>query len=104
MRQIHDNQYAKFTPEERVRLTIAALSRGDEPDASRLWQTSPRYTYRAHDLEYTQRVNVLILLGTVFFEKCVWHYNRIKKADMFIICSKQDLEYEEREGFADFAN
>ncbi|KTD73915.1 hypothetical protein [Legionella tucsonensis] len=103
MRQINDNQYTQFTPKERVNLTFAALSRGDETEADRLWQTCPRYRYVAHDFEYTLGVSALTVLGSLFFEKCVTHYNLIKRAELLIMGSEQDLEYEEKEGFDDFA-
>lgn len=104
MRQMHDQQYSKFTPMERTHLTLAALSRGDMSEADRLWEICPRYKYEMYDIEYTQRVNALLMLGAMFFEKCVWHYNLIKKADTFIMCSEQELEHEERENFEDLAS
>ena len=104
MRQIHDNQYTQFTPKERLNLTFAALSRGDETEADRLWQTCPRHRYVAHDFEYTLGVSALTMLGSLFFEKCVMHYNLIKRAELLIMGAEQDLEYEEKEGFIDFAN
>jgi hypothetical protein len=104
MRQIHDNQYTQFTPKERLNLTFSALSRGDEAEADRLWQTCPRHRYVAHDFEYTLGVSALTMLGALFFEKCVMHYNLVKRAELMIISSEQDLECEEKEGFKDLAN
>lgn len=104
MRQIHDNQYAQFTTKERLNLTFSALSRGDEIEADRLWETCPRHRYVAHDFEYTLGVSALTMLGALFFEKCVMHYNLIKRAELLIMSSEQDLEHEEKEGFSDLAN
>lgn len=104
MRQINDAQYTQFTAKERLNLTFAALSRGDETEANRLWQTCPRHRYVAHDFEYTLGVSAITMLGSLFFEKCVTHYNLIKRAELFIIGAEQDLEYEEKEGLSDFAN
>lgn len=103
MRQIQDQQYTQFTAKERINLTIAALARGDEAEADRLWKTCPRYKYDAHDFEYTLGVDALIVLGALFFQKCVLHYNLIKKVDTFIMGSEQDLEFEETAGFNDLA-
>lgn len=103
MRQIQDQQYTQFTAKERINLTIAALARGDEAEADRLWKTCPRYKYDAHDFGYTLGVDALIVLGALFFQKCVLHYNLIKKADTFITGFEQDLEFEEAEGFNDLA-
>ena len=74
MRQINDNKYNKFTTKERLNLTFAALSRGDEAEADRLWQTCPRHRYVAHDFEYTLGVSALTMLGSLFFEKCVRNF------------------------------
>lgn len=101
MRQIHDQQYAEFTSRERLNLTVAALARGDMAEADRLWQTSPRYHYMTHDLEYTEGVGSLIMLSSLFFEQCVYHYNLIKKAQMFIMGLEQDLDDEKKEGLTD---
>jgi hypothetical protein len=104
MRQIHDNQYTQFTSKERLNLTFSALSRGDKIETDRLWQTCPRHRYVAHDFEYTLGVSALTMLGSLFFEKCVMHYNLIKRAELLIMGAEQDLEYEEKEGFSDCAN
>ncbi len=60
--------------------------------------------YIAHDFEYTLGVSALTMLGALFFEKCIMHYNLIKRAELLIMGAEQDLEYEEKEGFSDFAN
>jgi hypothetical protein len=97
MRQINDKQYSQFTAKERLNLTIAALSRNDETEADRLWHTCPRYSYRAHDFEYTLGVNAVFFLRAVFFEECVFHYNLVKKVETSILSYEQDLEFEEKE-------
>lgn len=104
MRQIHDQQYSRFDPKERLNLTISALSRGDEIEANRLWQTCPRHTYEAYDFEYTLSVDALFMLSAIFFEKCIFHYNLIKRADLFMISFEEDLEFEEKNNLNDFAN
>ncbi|HSW69781.1 MAG TPA: hypothetical protein VLI69_06505 [Gammaproteobacteria bacterium] len=97
MRQIHDKHYTNFTSKERLNLTLAALARGDEIEADKLWQTCPRYLYRAHDFLYTLSLNALTILNSFLFEKCVLHYNHIKKIDEFILEAGQDLSFEENE-------
>lgn len=104
MRQIHDQQYAHFTSNERLNLTLAALARGDETEADRLWQTCPRYQYHAHDFAYTLRFNALMILSSIFFEKCIFHYNFIKKIDEFILDAEYDLAFEEKENMEEIAN
>lgn len=104
MRQIHDQQYTHFTSNERLNLTLAALARGDATEANRLWQTCPRHQYHAHDFAYTLRFNALMILNSIFFEKCIFHYNFIKKIDEFIVDAEHDLEFEEKENMKDIAN
>jgi hypothetical protein len=104
MRQIHDQQYARFAPNERLNLTLAALARGDATEADRLWQTCPRYQYHAHDFAYTLRLNAVMLLNSLLFEKCVFHYNRIKKIEGFILEAEYDLAFAEEKNSKEMAN
>jgi hypothetical protein len=48
--------YDRFEPEERFRLTIEALARGDEEEAERLSESCPRRTYTMNDLAYVARM------------------------------------------------
>lgn len=52
--------YDQFTPRERVRLTLAALARGDEKEAIRLNDSScPRKTLAVKDPNYTELVECM---------------------------------------------
>lgn len=102
MRQISDNQYEQFTPEERAQLTFSALARNDEAEANRLWNTCPRYRYKMADIEYTQRVNLQILIGSVFFQKFVCGYNNLTKIEILSSEFLNDLEHEEEAGIFAF--
>lgn len=104
MRQIHDQQYTQFTSMERLKLTVAALARGDEVEADRLWQTCPRYQYRAYDCNYTSGFNTFMILNSMFFEKCVRHYNNVKKLDELILQDKQDLSGDQITNFIEIMN
>jgi len=84
MRYIGDAQYTQFNPIERTELTLAALSRGDEVEANRLWDTCPKSTYLTRDTEYTLRVQCLSLVGHEFFYKCVFLYNQTKRIDELV--------------------
>lgn len=81
MRDIHDKQYEQFALEERFSLTISALARNDIKEADRLWDTCPKFNYRAHDLEYTHRVLAMNLITMVFFQKVVYHYNVLQRIE-----------------------
>lgn len=104
MQQIHDRQYAQFTPKERTQLVFAALARNDEAEATQLWATCPRHTFVTIDLNFTEQVGALNLISALFFEKCIRHYNCIKKADQFISDLKNDIEHEERENLTEILN
>src|SRR5215210_1643159 len=47
--------YDQLTPEERFRLGVLALARGDEEESERLARTCPRHTYTMNDLEFVGR-------------------------------------------------
>lgn len=104
MRQISDQQYAEFTPKERVQLVFAALARNDEAEATRLWETCPQHKFIATDLNFTEQVSALNLIGMIFFEKCIRHYNSIKMAEQFISYREEYLELEEKENLTESVN
>jgi hypothetical protein len=83
MLDVKDKQYQKFTPQERVNLAISAMARNDSKEVERLWDTCPIYSYRTRDLEYKARFLAITLISTVYFEKCVYHYNAIMKVDSY---------------------
>ena len=92
MANIGERHYQQFTPQERINLTMAALVRNDIKEADQLWDSCPIYTYRMPDLEYSARFVDVILIGSVFFENCVLHYNTIKRADEFIASIENEFE------------
>jgi hypothetical protein len=92
MLNIGEKHYQEFIPQERINLTMAALSRNDIKEADRLWNTCPSYIYRARDFEYSSRMINLALLGSSFFEKLVQHYNIIKRADEYIASIEYEFE------------
>src|SRR5580692_8096763 len=104
MRQISDHQYAEFTPKERVQLVFSALARNDEAEATRLWETCPRHTFVTIDLNFTEQVGALNLIGAIFFEKIIRHYNSIKMAEQFILAIEDDLCFEEKKNLTHIAN
>jgi hypothetical protein len=59
--------YGRFGPEERFRLTLEALARGDEDEAGRLSESCPRRTYVMKDAAYGHRLNAGLQIT-----KAVW--------------------------------
>ncbi len=49
------SQYAQFTPEERLRLTLAAAARGDRPEVQQLMRSCPQTPRVVADPDYTLR-------------------------------------------------
>ncbi len=50
------SQYAQFTPEERLRLTIAAEEREDHAEVERLMRSCPQMPWVVPDPEYCRRI------------------------------------------------
>lgn len=98
IRQISGTQYETFTGQERFNLTLAALSRGDELEATKLWQTCPWRHYSCMDMEYFQRIHAFFTIEALFFQMTVLHYNMVQKAEKFIMARECDLEAEEDQG------
>jgi hypothetical protein len=47
--------YDRVTPEERFRLDVLALARGDEEESERLTASCPRRDYTMYDWEFVRR-------------------------------------------------
>lgn len=72
------------------------MARNDIIEVERLWDTCPRYQYRARDLKYKACFTTITLITTVFFEKCVYHYNIIQKTNTYALLT-DDLNPSENE-------
>jgi len=49
---VTDKLYSTLAPAARVVAVVSALARRDDPETTRLMQTAPLATYKAHDLEF----------------------------------------------------
>ncbi|MDE2174817.1 MAG: hypothetical protein KGJ54_05985 [Betaproteobacteria bacterium] len=49
---VTDKLYSTLGPAARVVAVVSAMARRDDPETTRLMQTAPLATYRAHDLEF----------------------------------------------------
>jgi aspartokinase len=49
---VTDKLYSTLGPAQRVVAVVSAMARRDDPETTRLMQTAPLATYRAHDLEF----------------------------------------------------
>jgi hypothetical protein len=84
---ISDKHYEKFTAKERINLAIAAMARNDHGEADRLWRTCRTYNYTARDLDYKFHFQAIVLISALFFQKCVYHYNKIQVYELLLFIS-----------------
>lgn len=101
---ITDQNYRKFTGEERFKLVMEALVRGDEKEAQKLWETCPIHTYSITDMQFRERVSGIIMLGDLFFKMCVCSYSNIEKADGYIYDQIEEREYALEHGFENLSS
>lgn len=66
MTKLDEKNYHSLSPEERVNLTIAALSRGDNEEVLRLRRTCARKQYLMLDHEYTSKLENLTFIASKF--------------------------------------
>jgi hypothetical protein len=59
--------YDRFDPEERFRLTLEALARGDEQEAKRLSGSCPLRTYTMKDVAYSDRLHASRQITTIVY-------------------------------------
>ena len=57
--------YDRFDPEERFRLTLEALARGDEGEAKRLSGSCPLRTYTMKDVAYSDSLRASRQITTI---------------------------------------
>jgi hypothetical protein len=77
MTTLNDKLYSVLTPHQRVVAMFAALARRDDAEATRLGDTAPVYSYRAHDLEFRRLLNCaerMALHAVLFVETEVVRY------------------------------
>jgi hypothetical protein len=72
-----DKLYSTLGPAARVVAVVSALARRDDPETTRLMDTAPMATYRAHDLEFRRLLNCterMALHAALFIEPEVMRY------------------------------
>jgi hypothetical protein len=70
--------YDRLTPEERFRLGVLALARGDEEESERLTTTCPRRTYTMYDKEFIDRWEAAQKLAMLAYMDVVRPLDKIK--------------------------
>src|SRR5918993_4895584 len=75
--------YDRLSPEERFRLDVLALARGDEEESERLTATCPRRDYTMNDLGFVGRWEAARELGMCAYVDVVRRLDKIRMIDAF---------------------
>jgi hypothetical protein len=75
--------YDRFTPEERFRLDVLALARGDEEESERLIRTCPRRGYTMNDWAFVGRWEAARELAMLAYMDVVRRLDKIKMIGAF---------------------
>ena len=75
--------YDRFTPEERFRLDVLALARGDEEESERLTATCPRRDYTMYDWGFVGRWEAARELAILAYVDVVRRLEKIKMIGAF---------------------
>ena len=75
--------YDRLTPEERFRLDVLAMARGDEEESERLTATCPRRDYTMNDWGFVGRWEAARELGMFAYVDVVRRLDKIKMIDAF---------------------
>ena len=75
--------YDKLTPEERFRLDLEAMARGDREESERLTRTCPRQTYVMNDWGFAGRWSLTTELTLRVYARIAQLLERLRMADAF---------------------
>src|SRR5215212_9925536 len=75
--------YDRLTPEERFRLGVLALARGDEEESERLTATCPRRAYTMNDRKFVGRWEAARELAVLAYMDVETRLNKIKMIAAF---------------------
>ncbi len=75
--------YDEFTAEERFRLVIGAMARGDKLDVERLGRTCPKKSYTMSDAAYTDRLEVCEMLTLVTLLELLPKLAKLRMVEVF---------------------
>src|ERR671913_453117 len=78
-----DRLYDKLSPEERFRLDVSALARGDEEESERLTATCPRRGYTMNDWGFVGRWEAARELALLAYVDVVRRLDKIKMIGAF---------------------
>jgi hypothetical protein len=70
--------YDRFTPDERFRLDLEAMTRGDEEESRRLVDSCPRKSYTVSDIAFTDRWRVSELITLTMCIDLAQHLSKLR--------------------------
>jgi len=73
--------YDRFTPEERFRLDVEAMARGDMEESERLRESCPRHTYTMNDARFSRRRDAARELTMVVLLDLNQHLSKLRMID-----------------------
>ena len=80
--------YDRLTPEERFRLVVLALARGDEEESERLTATCPRRDYTMYDWAFVGRWEAAWELAVLAHLDVVRRLDKINTIGVFRLVSR----------------
>jgi hypothetical protein len=75
--------YDRFTPEERFRLDLEAMTRGDEEESRRLVDSCPRKSYTMTDIAFTDRWRVSEVITLTMCIDLAQHLSKLRMVIAF---------------------
>ena len=75
--------YDRLTPEERFRLDVLAIARGDEEESERLTRTCPRRAYTMNDWGFIERWDAARELALIAYVEVVRRLDKTKAIAAF---------------------
>ncbi len=84
MQNLNETSYKQLIPTERFNLALAAFSRGDDEEISRLKRTCPQKNYKMLDRDYFGKIEGIVWVVTQFSEICERSYHHIALCEAYI--------------------
>lgn len=81
MLKIKEVNYHQLNVQQRVNLTVAALSRGDGVEARRLFKTCPKRHYLAIDDDFIRQVDAITWVAEKYVDLCQYYFAKCQLAE-----------------------
>ena len=84
MHNLNETNYKQLSPTERFNLALAAFSRNDDDEITRLKRTCPQKNYKMMDLDYLGKIEGVVWVITQFSEICERSHHHIALCEAYI--------------------